>query len=353
LPGSAPGTLIADPNAPKPSVRIMAYGPEGVFEGNVVDVRSIVPLMREWPVAWVRVVGLGDVSLIARLGEIFNLHRLALEDVVNVHQRAKIEQYKGHCYIVARVVRDEESYASEQVSIFLGRNFVLTFQERPGDFLEPVVQRIRESIGRVRTAGTDHLAYALIDAVVDCYFPVLERFGESLEALEEAVVFHPRRQVIEKIHEMRFGLLTLRRAVWPMREMLAVLYRDPIPLIDDEERVYLRDCYDHTVQIIDLLENYRDVASSLMEVYLTSISNRTNEIMKVLTIFTAVFIPLTLITGIYGMNFNTERSLWNMPELDWEWGYPFALALMATVAAALLFYFRKRGWLGSGSDDSN
>jgi magnesium transporter len=348
LPGSAPGTLIADPNALQPTVRLVAYGPAGVLEEEIADVRTIVHRLQEWPVAWIRVAGLGDVSLIAKLGEIFNLHRLALEDVVNVHQRPKVEQYKGHCYVVVRLVRDETSFASEQVSIFLGRNFVLTFQERPGDFFDPIIQRIRGGIGRIRTAGTDHLVYALIDAVTDCYFPVLERYGEALESLENAVVFDPGRHVIERIHEMKYGLLTLRRAAWPLREALATLYRDPIPLIDDEERVYLRDCYDHTVQIIDLLENYRDVASSLMEVYLTSISNRTNEIMKVLTIFTAVFIPLTLIAGIYGMNFDTRRSPWNMPELRWAWGYPFALALMAAVAAGLLLYFRRRGWLGSG-----
>ena len=340
LPGSPPGTLIVDPDSPKPVIRVTAYSADRLIDKEIEDVNVIRPLLSEWPVTWIRVAGLGDLQVITRLGEMFNLHRLALEDVVKVHQRPKVEQYKNYCYIVLRAVRDSGGFASEQVSIFLGKNFVLSFQERVDQSFDPVLARIREGKGRSRTAGPDHLTYALIDAVVDGYFPVLEEFGEKLESLEEAILSEPG-QFFERIHEMRHGLLSLRRASWPMRETMTILYREPIPLIDEEERVYLRDCYDHMVQIIDLLENYRDVASGLTEMYLSSISNRTNEIMKVLTIFTAVFIPLTLIAGVYGMNFKF------MPELEWRWGYPFALGLMVIFAAGLLLFFRARGWLSS------
>jgi magnesium transporter len=352
-PGSVPGTLVADPQALRPVIRIMAYGPDKILEQTPEDLSGIRNLLGEWPVTWIDVVGLGDVSVITRLGEIFDLHRLALEDVINVHQRAKVEQYPGYCFIVVRSVKAEERFSSEQLSIFLGKNYVLTFRERPGTVFDPVRERIRNSTGRLRSAGPDHLAYALIDAAIDWYFPILEEYGEMLEALEDAVVAQPDRRFIGQIHEMRYGLITLRRAVWPLRETVNALYREPLPLIADETRIYLRDCYDHTVQIIDLLENYRDVASGLMEVYLSSLSNRTNEIMKVLTLFTAVFIPLTLISGIYGMNFDSSKSPWNMPELEWAWGYPFALGLMALTAAFLLLYFRRRGWLGSRKEESD
>jgi magnesium transporter len=341
LPGSAPGTLIVDPNAPKPLIQVVAYSLDKVVEKQIDDVQAIRDYLGQWPVTWINVAGLGDLSVVTKLGEIFNLHRLALEDVLNVHQRPKVEQYKSHCYIVLRAVRESEGFASEQVSLFLGKNFVLTFQEQPGICFDPVMTRIREGKGRTRTAGPDHLAYALIDAVIDGYFPVLEKYGEVLETLEDAIVAQPTGRFFEQIHEMRHTLLSLRRAAWPLREAMTTLYREPIPLIDEEERIYLRDCYDHMVQIIDLLENYRDVASGLMEVYLSSISNRTNEIMKVLTVISAVFIPLTLVAGIYGMNFKY------MPELEWYGGYPFALGIMAVVAVLLLLWFRKKGWLGS------
>jgi len=346
LPGSAPGTLIVDPNAPKPVIRLVAFGPDEVIEKDIEDLQTIRSFVSQWPVTWINVAGLGDLSVITKLGEVFNLHRLALEDVINTHQRPKVEQYKDYCYIVVRSVKDAEKYDSEQVSIFLGKNFVLSFQEQTGKYFDPVLDRIRAGTGRMRIAGPDHLTYALIDAVIDCYFPILERYGEVVESLEDAIVAEPDNRLISQINELRHGLLTLRRVAWPLREAMSILYRDPIPLIDEEERVYLRDCYDHLVQIIDLIENYRDVTSGLMEVYLSSISNRTNEIVKVLTIITAVFVPMTLIAGIYGMNFNTHASPWNMPELEWSWGYPFALGLMALVALILLLYFLNKGWLG-------
>ncbi len=349
LPGSAPGTLIVDPNAPKPKIRVVAYDLQKVVEKDLEDVQMARSFLGQWPVTWIHVTGLGDLSVITRLGEIFNIHRLALEDVINVHQRPKVEQYEDYCYIVVRAVTEKEGYASEQVSIFLGKNYVLSFQERAGTCFDPVIARIREGKGRTRTAGPDHLTYALIDAVIDGYFPVLERYGEMVELLEDSIIAQPEAQSMEQIHEMRRSLLALRRAAWPMREALTMLYRTPIPLIDDEERIYLRDCYDHMVQIIDLLENYRDVTSGLMEVYLSSISNRTNEIMKVLTIITVILLPLTLISGIYGMNFDPDSSPWNMPELRSRWGYPVVLGSMVLLALVLISYFRIKGWLGAAS----
>ncbi len=337
-PGSAPGTLIVDPNSPRPIMHVMAYGQERVVEKDIDNVQAIPEFLSKYPVTWVRVTGLGDLSIVTQLGELFGIHRLALEDVLNVHQRPKVEQYNNHCYIVLRAVRQEEGFGSEQISIFLGKNFVLSFQEQPGKYFDPVLDRIREGKGRSRTAGPDHLTYALVDAAIDGYFPVLERYGEKLEELEDAIVSQPTGKFFEQIHEMRHGLLALRRAAWPLRETMNILHREPIPLIDEEERVYLRDCYDHVVQIIDLLENYRDVTSGLMEVYLSSISNRTNETMKVLTVISAIFLPPTLIAGIYGMNFE------HMPELKWMLGYPYSIVLMAVLSVAMVLYFKSKGW---------
>jgi magnesium transporter len=327
----------------------MAYGPDGLADQTLEDVGSVRSFLGRWPVTWVNVDGLGDAAAISKLGEIFSIHRLALEDVVSVHQRAKVEQYGQQIFIVARMANAGERIETEQLSIFLGRNYVLTFQESQGDCFDPVRERIRKAGGKIRHAGPDYLAYALLDAFIDNCFPVLEVYGERLEGLEDEVIVNPERQVIAQIHEAKRDLLTLRRAVWPLREALNSLARESTPLITDETRLYLRDCYDHTVQIIDLLENYRDVASSLMEVYLSSVSNRLNEIMKILTIFTTIFIPLNFIAGIYGMNFHSESSPWSMPELRWYWGYPFALALMAALALGMLFYFRRKGWIGSGA----
>ncbi len=351
-PGSSPGTMIADPQAPRPKIRVMAYGPGSVIDEVVEDVNAIRGLLGKWPVTWINVDGLGDVATIARLGEMFELHRLAQEDVVNVHQRAKAELYGKHYFIVARMTELNEHLGTEQLSLFLGKDYVLTFQEAEGDCFDPVRERIRKAGGRIRKAGPDYLAYALLDASIDNHFPVLEHYGEKLEMLEDEVVLRPGKRVVSQIHEVKRDLLVLRRAVWPLRETLNTLAREDTTFICPETRIYLRDCYDHVVQIIDLLENYRDIASSLMEVYLSSVSNRLNEIMKILTIITALFIPMNLIAGIYGMNFNTDRSPFNMPELNWFLGYPFALSLMATAATIMFFYFRRKGWVGTHEDDS-
>ncbi len=344
--GSVPGTLTVDPEAPSPVVRMIAYGPEELEEETITDLSRLKDSLGKMPVTWVNVDGLGDAATIARIGEIFDLHPLALEDVVNVHQRAKAELYHEQVFIVNRMVSLNEQLDTEQLSIFLGRNFVLTFQERQGDCLDPISERIRKGMGQIRKAAAEYLAYALIDAVIDASFPVLEQYGERLELLENRVVTRPDNETIAQIYSAKRDLLALRRATWPLREAINVLLREQVDMITDSTKLYLRDCYDHVIQIIDMVETYREMVSGLLDAYQSSISNQMNAVMKVLTIIATIFIPLGFLAGIWGMNFNTEKSPVNMPELNWRWGYPFALALMATIAISMLAFFRKQGWLG-------
>jgi magnesium transporter len=345
-PGALPGTVVADPRAPAPTIRVLSYGPEDFSEEQPTQVASLAAARGQRPVTWIDVQGLGDADLIEELGRQFGLHPLALEDVVNTHQRPKVEDYGDHLFIVARMLVSGERSRTEQVSMFLGKDFVITFQEQAGDCLEPVRMRIRGAKGRIRRAGPDYLAYAILDAVVDAYFPVLQHYGEWLDALDDEVSSRPTPETIVGIHDLRAHLLMLRRAIWPLRDEVGELVRETNPLISDETCVFLRDCYDHTLQIIDLVETCREMCSDLREYYLSTINNRMSEVMKVLTIIATVFIPMSFIAGVYGMNFNTGASAWNMPELRWSLGYPFALGLMAAIAAALLAYFWRRGWIG-------
>jgi magnesium transporter len=348
VPGTAPGTLTPDPGAHPPTIQLIGYGSDGHAEETGVEPGAVGSWRGRWPVVWVNVTGLADVEVIREMGRLFDLHHLALEDVVNVHQRPKVEQYSDHWFIVTRMPTPAATVETEQVSIFLGNGFVLTFQERPGDCFEPIRQRIRTGGSRVRRHGADYLAYLLLDAVVDGYFPLLEAFGERLEQLEEAVVEGQARHPVAGIYAMKREMLSLRRGIWPQRDALHTLQRDPGDLLQPETRVHLRDCYDHTFQIIDLLETYREIASNLMDVHMSVVGNRMNETMKVLTIFASIFIPLTFIAGVYGMNFDPAASPWNMPELEWRYGYPATLLLMAAVVIVLLAFFRRRGWLGGG-----
>jgi magnesium transporter len=353
---AAPGTLRIDPAAPKPVVTMMAYGPQDIVEQKLptlADLDKIQPAVDKFPVTWVNVEGLGDAAVIERIGKIFGLHPLALEDVLNNHQRSKVEQYGDHLFIVARMIEGGEQLETDQLGMFLGKRFLITFQHLAGDCLDPLRDNIRKGRGIIRGEGPDYLAYAVIDHIVDSYFPILERFGEQIEALEDVIMDRPERGVIRQTHSVKSKLLVLRRAVWPLREALHNLIRDPCPLIQDTTRVYLRDCSDHTFQIIDLLETYRELASDLLELYHSSLSNRMNEIMQVLTVIATIFIPLTFIVGVYGMNFNTAISPWNMPELNWYWGYPAVWACMLAIAGGLLFFFQRKGWLhGVGSTEA-
>ena len=345
-PGMSPGTLVSHPDAPHPVIRVMAYGPGPLVEEEVQDLGRIRDLVGVHAVTWVNVDGVGHAPTIEALGGIFQLHPLALEDVVNVTQRPKVEDYDEHLFIVARMAVTLGA-ATEQLSLFLGRNFVLTFQEeRPGDCLEPVRVRLRKG-GRICHAGPDYLAYALLDAIVDSYFPVLEGYGDELEQLESIILARPDESVPQRLHALKRDLEPLRRILWSFRDAFTALGRDEGPLISDSTRIFLRDCYDHTLRLIDLLENLRETGSGLMDLYLSTLSHKLNEIMKVLTIMATVFMPLSFIAGIYGMNFDRTRSPWNMPELGWPWGYPLALGLMFAVGGGMLLYFRRRGWFGS------
>ena len=347
-PGTPPGTLIADPESPHPVIRVLAYGPNDVVEQEISEPRHLRNFLDKWPVLWVDVEGLGDAETIRALGELFGLHRLALEDVLSAHQRPKVEQYGTSCFIVTRMVSLGERLETEQLSLFLGQNFVLTFQEgRPGDCLEIIRERIRQKRGRIREAGLDYLAYALLDAVVDCYFPILEEYGERLEAFEDSLLTRPAGETVAGIHEVKRNLLTLRRALWPQREIFNALLREETPFVLHETRPYLRDCYDHVSQLMDLIETYRELGSDLTDVYLSSVSNRTNEIMRVLTVIATIFMPMSFIASVYGMNFDPNVSPWNMPELHWYWGYPFSLVLMLVVTLGQLVFFWRRGWLGA------
>jgi len=350
-PGAPPGTLVADPAAPKPVISVIGYGSDGCCEQVFRDVADVQAYLARWPVTWINVDGLGDVQTIARLADMLGLHRLAVEDTVNTHQRAKVEHYPNHLFLVAHMATYNDHLETEQLSLYLGKSYVVTFQGgQPGDPFEPVRERIRHAVGGIRQAGADHLAYCLIDAVIDGYFPVLETTGERLEELEDEILDRPTGGTSSRVHEIKRNLMTLRRTIWPLREAMNSLLRDPSPLVTDETRLYLRDCYDHTVRVIDFIETYRELGSDLMDLYLSRVSQRMTEVMKVLTIIATIFIPLTFISSIYGMNFQTDRSPWNMPELTWYFGYPLALGLMAVMALGMLYYFGRKGWLRSPSE---
>ena len=347
--GASPGTL-AITTEERPSIHLIDYGPHGFSEHAIATIDECVPyLLDDKPsVTWIDVRGIGHTETFKRLGEIFKLHPLALEDVVNVPQRPKSDLYEDHQLVVARMVRldDDDIVRTEQLGILFGKGFVLTVQEEPQhDVLGCVRERIRNGRGSIRTRGADYLAYALIDAVVDAFFPVLETLGERLEDLEVDAIA-ARRSMSKQIHDIKRDLLTIRRAIWPQRDLLSALLRGESPLVDRETLVYLRDTYDHAVQVMDMVETFREIASGLMDLYLSGVSNRMNEIMKVLTILSTVFLPITFIAGVYGMNFDTKVSRYNMPELEHPLGYPLVIALMIASVGGLLFYYKRRGWLG-------
>ncbi|MBL0927409.1 MAG: magnesium/cobalt transporter CorA [Phycisphaerales bacterium] len=351
-PGAPPGVITADPRSPRPAITLMAYGPGGeddFIEKPCSGPDELAPLMRGRAVTWVNVDGLGDAEVIRRIGELFGIHPLALEDIVNTYQRPKVEPYGEQVFIVWREVglRSGELH-TEQFSMVLGPNFVVSFQETAGDALDPVRGRIRKGGGRIRTRGADYLAYALLDAVVDSYYPVLEAMGERLEQLEDVMIDRPTRADAARLHDVKRDLLTLRRGIWPAREALAALSREGAPRITDETRVYLRDCLDHAVQIIDLVETYREIGSDLMDLYLSSVSFRLNEVMKLLTMVGTIFIPLTFLAGVYGMNFDTGAGPLSMPELRQPWGYAAFWIICLVIAAALMIVYRRLGWLGDG-----
>ncbi|HEY9736491.1 MAG TPA: magnesium/cobalt transporter CorA [Trichocoleus sp.] len=352
-PGSLPGTLRIKADAVAPTIVLIDYNEADAVRVVVETPEECAAYLDTQSVSWIDLQGLGSEDIVRRLGRVFELHPVVLEDVVNVPQRPKTEDYEDQLVIVmhmAVALPNEGRYVREQVSLVLGKNYLLTVQEEPDyDPFEPIRSRIRQKKGSIRQRGADYLAYALIDAIIDGLFPVLEMYGERIEALEDEVIENPTAQTLAKIHQLKRELLAMRRSIWPQRDAIASLLRDDCPLISPEVQVYLRDCYDHTVQVLDMVETYRELASSLMDVFLSSASNKMNEVMKTLTVISTIFIPLTFIAGIYGMNFNPEASPFNMPELNWYWGYPLAWALMLAIACSLIFYFKQRGWFESFS----
>ncbi|MDJ0595788.1 MAG: magnesium/cobalt transporter CorA [Pleurocapsa sp. MO_226.B13] len=347
-PGSIPGTLNIEEDAELPEIVLIDYNKERANRIANLTPEACAKHLNTESVSWVDVKGLGSESILQRLGKVFDLHPLVLEDVVNVPQRPKVEDYPQQLVIITQMVVPKpsgEGFWLEQVSLVVGKNYLLTVQENPEkDCFLPVRRRIQYNKGSIRDMGTDYLAYALWDAIIDGFFPVLEIYGEKIEDLEDEVIFNPSNSSLADVYQVKRELLALRRAIWPQRNALNTLIRDGSSVIDPEILIFLRDCYDHTVQIIDIIETYRELASSLTDIYLSAISNKMNEVMKLLTVISSIFIPLTFIAGIYGMNFNPDASPWNMPELNWYWGYPFCWALMITTAAALVYFFWRRGW---------
>jgi magnesium transporter len=339
-PGTPPGTLLVAGTPTPARISVLAYNREGATERRDVSVDDAVAAVAPGGVLWINIDGLGDTDTLTRLGERFGLHQLALEDVLNVGQRPKVERYDKHMFVVMHTMRIAEGeVAEEQVSVFFGTGWLITFQERPdGDCFGAVRDAIRQGRGRVRDAGADYLAYLLMDSVVDAYFPVIEQFGERIQHLESAAIDDPNEVVLVQMQRVRHQLLTLRRAVWPMREEVVVLQRDESQLITAETRLFLRDVYDHAVQALEIVESLRETAVSVMEVYLSVQNQRLNEIMRVLTVIATIFIPLTTIASIYGMNFK------HMPELEWRYGYAWALGLMLASAVGMITYFKRRGW---------
>ena len=343
-PGSAPGTLTFHEDETPTNLRLIAYGPDDCEERAIESVTEARAAAETWPVVWLDVVGLGSEAVVRSLGSELGVHALVLEDLVNTSQRAKLELYSDSLFCVVRMPEVGQP-GTEQVSIVLTKGLVITVQEHPGDVFEAVRERIRIPRGQIRTRGCDYLLYAIVDAVIDSYFPVLDRHTEHLADLEEEVMEDPSEEVVSGLHQVRRELIGLRRAAWPHRDMLNALIRDSGDMVEESTEIYLRDAYDHTIQIIDLTDSMRDLASDLLGTYMSIVSNRMNEVMKVLTIIATLFIPLSFVAGVYGMNFNPAASPWNMPELGWAYGYPAVIGVMLVVAGGLLLFFRRRGWL--------
>ncbi|MDB9525774.1 magnesium/cobalt transporter CorA [Oscillatoria sp. CS-180] len=348
LPGSAPGTLNIPDDAEPTELVLISYDAKESVRKELETPEDCLPYLKEGRVCWLDVRGLGTEVTLRKVGGIFDLHPLVLEDVVNVPQRPKLEFYEDHLLMIVHMVRPAKKghgFSPEQVGFVMRHHVLLTLQEESlWDCFEPVRDRLQRNLGVLRQRGAGYLAYTLLDTIVDGYFPVLEDYGEYIEVLEDEVVARPTRKTLEKIHDLRRELLMLRRYVWPQRTVVNSLIRDGGDFLTQENRIYLQDVYDHIIQILDILETYREVSSSLMDVYLSSVSNRMNDVMKLLTIISTIFIPLTFIAGIYGMNFDPSASPFNMPELNWYWGYPVCLGTMGAIAIALFIFFWQQGW---------
>jgi magnesium transporter len=343
--GLPPGTPvhIGERKAGAARVSMVHYDGEQLIEEEVTDVSACQAWLSRPGVTWINIEGVHQIDLLEQFGTVFDLHPLVLEDIANTGQRPKVEDYGGYLYVVLRMLSlhaATQEVVGEQVSLVLGPNFVISFQEGiAGDAFDPIRGRLRTSKGRVRREGADYLAYSLIDAIVDGYFVLLEKLGEQIEVLDERMLTNRARELSRTIHHLKREMIWLRKTVWPLREMVSTLQRAESPLVRAPTTVYLKDVYDHTIEVIDTVETYRDVLSGMLENNLSLLTTRLNEVMKVLTVISTIFIPLTFIVGIYGMNFRY------MPELEWPWGYPLVMLGMAGIAIALYFYFRRKKWL--------
>ena len=355
-PGSSPATLVphaAAEGGVKPKIRLLEYDARGLEEREIPQAADLLAQIDDGKITWINIDGLGDIDALQLLSQKYGLHPLALEDVLNTGQRPKVEEFQDHLFIVAQMVYQDKgmSICGEQVSMFLGRNFLITVQEEPEyDVFNPVRERLRAGRGNIRKSKADYLAYALLDSIIDHYFPVLDNLGRSIEDLEDELLENPERSIVLKLHEHRRSLTQLRRYIWPLRDLVNGLFHDNSGQIKAPTKVFLRDCYDHTVQLMDFVESYKEITTGLMELYHSSVGLRTNEVMRVLTVITSIFIPLTFIVGVYGMNFSQEppenkAMPLNMPELYSPYGYVGVMAVMLVIAVAQLVFFRRKGWL--------
>lgn len=342
--GRPPGTLVHIGKAPSNDVDIrrIDYNPQHMTDQTLSNPLDCRPSPESTMVSWININGVHDLPLLEQIGVNFTLHPLILEDIVNTAHRPKLEDFDNYLFLVLKMLRYDSAAAeihTEQVSLVLTSNMVLSFQEQQGDVFEGVRERLRSNKGRIRKLGSDYLAYALLDAVVDSYFAILEQIGDHIEQLEDELILRPSPDTLQKIHHFKREMILLRKAVWPLRELIGGLQRNESPLISNSTDIFLRDVYDHTIQILDTVETFRDVLSGLLDLYLSSISNRMNEVMKVLTIIATIFIPLTFVAGIYGMNFE------HMPELHWRWSYPLLWLIMLGMGGGMFLFFRKKQWL--------
>ncbi|UCG51039.1 MAG: magnesium/cobalt transporter CorA [Candidatus Latescibacterota bacterium] len=342
--GASPGTLehVGEKKVERVRIRVIDYSPESLEEKELSSAEECSSYRDTRTVSWINIDGLHDTNVLAKIGEQYGLHPLVMEDVMNTNQRPKVEDYQDYLFVIMRMLfydPEKKHVTSEQVSFILGRHYVLSFQERYGDVFEPVRERIRSTGRRIRKQGPDYLLYALIDAVVDNYFVILENFGEQIESLESDLIDRATPESLQMIHELKRETIFLRKSIWPLREAVSALERGESSLIKKGTRVFLRDVYDHTVQVIDVVESFRDMVSGMQDLYLSSMSNRMNEVMKVLTIIATIFVPLTFVAGIYGMNFDF------MPELRWKWSYVFFWLVIAAICGAMLTYFKRKRWL--------
>lgn len=341
--GLPPGTLIyiGKRKTDRVKITIFDYDEAQFREIEAKEIEECFEFKDKPTVTWIHIDGIHRVEIIEKIGRHFNLHPLILEDIVNTGQRPKMEDYGDYTFIVLKMLyydEEENKIIAEQISLILGLNFVISFQEIEGDVFDPVRERIKNSKGRIRKVGADYLAYALVDTIVDNYFAILEKLGERIEDLEEGLL-NPTQKNLREIHQLKREMAFLRKLVWPLREVVGGLERAESTLVHESTRIYLRDLYDHTIQVIDTIETFRDMLSGMLDIYLSSTGNKMNEVMKVLTIIATIFIPLTFVAGIYGMNFE------DMPELKWHWGYPLALIGMFSVGILMLVYFRKKRWI--------